>query len=85
MVNRLLGLEWRAPVGGKCLLLGMTVKLERHVGSTPEEKEEQERGPLYISLRVILCTTPGSKSLYRRGKLGGQEICPGLYRACQRV
>lgn len=38
-------------------------------GSTPQEREEQERGPSYTSLRLSLSTTPGSQSLYRGGKL----------------
>lgn len=69
MGKRLAGLERRAPVSGKCLLLGVTVKLERYAGSTPQEREEQERGPFYTSLHLILSTTPGSKSLQRGGKL----------------
>ena len=69
MGKRLAGLEQRAPVSGKCLLLGVTVKLERYAGSTPQEREAQERGPLYTSLHLILSTTPGSKSLQRGGKL----------------
>lgn len=62
----------------------MTAKLGRYAGSTPQERGEQERGPLYTSLHLIPSTTPGSKSPDRGGKLRGQAICQG-HRACQRL
>lgn len=44
---RLVGLEWRVPVGEKRLLLGVTIKMERYVGSTPQERKNK-KGALYI-------------------------------------
>lgn len=40
MGKKLVGLEGRVPIGGKCLLLGMIIKLERYVGSAPQERKE---------------------------------------------
>lgn len=44
---RLAGLEWRVPVGEKHLLLGATIKMQRHVGNTPQERKNK-KGVLYI-------------------------------------